>query len=387
MALYTVPDNNRLIKFRKDLTREYIRGNSFSPYTGEGSQSIIRIVNDLKAGGDTLNVPFVGRLRQRAISTGTLVGNEEPIDSAGMRVFLDWARNAVVTTKAQLQRQSAPIFETARDQLQDWGKELIRDEQISAFHSIPSLGQPAGLLSANGQRINGILQDAATGAQRNQWLTDNADRMMFGGVQGAMVAGNFAASLQNIGTGAMLSCAMINKAKRRAKQAQPRIRPFMVKDTNKEYFVVFCGSNAFRDIQSDPVMVSANTNARAREGNGMDKNPLFQDGDLIYNGVIIREIPEMDILLPYFYQTAGTGGIQVAPAFMCGQSAMIQAWGQMPKINPLRETDYEFRDGVGVDMAVGFAKAFKQSAAGLGTSTGLREYGVFTLFTASQPDT
>ena len=116
----------------------------------------------------------------------------------------------------------------------------------------------------------------------------------------------------------------------------------MVKDTNKEYFVMFCGSNCFRDIQSDPVMVSANTNARAREGNGMDKNPLFQDGDLIYNGVIIREIPEIDIQAPVFYATAGAGGIPIAPVWMCGQSAMVQAWGQMPRPTKLKEDDYDF---------------------------------------------
>lgn len=387
MALYTVPDNNRLIKFRRDINREYIRGNLFSPYTGEGAQSIFRIVQDLKSGGDTLNVPFVGRLRQKAISTGILVGNEEPIDNAGMRIFIDWARNGVSTTKAQLQRESAPVFETARDLLTDWGKELIRDEQIGAMYALPSLAQPQGLLSQNGQRINGVLFDAATPIQRNQWLTDNSDRMMFGGAQGNMVAGNFAASLATITAGMTFSVAMLDKMKRQAKRAQPRIRPYMVKDTNREYFVVFCGTAAFRDIRNDPVMVSANTNARPREGNGMDKNPIFQDGDLMYDGVIIREVPEIDLLVPYYYQAAGAGGIPVSPVWMCGQSAMIQAWGQMARPTKLRETDYDFRDGMGVEMAVGFAKAFKQTSAGLASGFGLKEWGIYTGFVASLPDT
>jgi hypothetical protein len=30
-----------------------------------------------------------------------------------------------------------------------------------------------------------------------------------------------------------------------------------------------------------------NKDARPREQNGMDKNPLFQDGDQIYDGVIV----------------------------------------------------------------------------------------------------
>lgn len=381
MALYQVNPNNALVKFRKDIAREYIRGNLFAPYTGEGETAIIRIINDLKSGGDQVNMPLTSRLRQKAIAQGAMVGNEETIDSSGMRVWIDWARNAVKTNKVQLQKQSADIFGLARDMLGDWGKELIRDEQIGALYALPTTGAPAGLNTTNGQRINGIIFDAATAAQRNTWVTDNADRLMFGGAQGNLVTGNFAASCANITTGMTFSCAMLSKMKRQAKKAQPRIRPFMVKDTNKEYFVVFCGTNAFRDIQSDPVMVSANTNARPREGNGMDKNPLFQDGDLIWNGVIIREVPEIDLLAPVFYATAGAGGSPIAPVWMCGQSAMVQAWGQMPRPTKLKEDDYDFLDGLGIDMAVGFAKIFKATPGG-----NLREWGIYTGFVSSPND-
>ena len=88
--------------------------------------------------------------------------------------------------------------------------------------------------------------------------------------------------------------------------------------------MVFCGSNCFRDLQNDTTIITANTQARPREGDGMDSNPLFQDGDIIYKGLIFREIPEMDIRLPVTYTTAGATGIQIAPVFLCGQSSM--AW-------------------------------------------------------------
>ena len=68
-----------------------------------------------------------------------------------------------------------------------------------------------------------------------------------------------------------------------------------------------------------------------REGDGLDKNPLFQDGDLLFNGIIIREIPEIDVRLPVTYATAGSGGIQVAPTWLCGQSALAWCWGRMPQ--------------------------------------------------------
>jgi Protein of unknown function (DUF4043) len=98
-------------------------------------------------------------------------------------------------------------------------------------------------------------------------------------------------------------------------------------------------SNCFRDLQADTTIINANTQARPREGDGLDKNPLFQDGDLIYNGIIIREIPEMDVRLPVFYSTAGAAAIQISPVFMCGQSAMAWVWGRMPMPTFLKEDD------------------------------------------------
>src|SRR5580765_1729615 len=97
---------------------------------------------------------------------------------------------------------------------------------------------------------------------------------------------------------------------------------------------------------------------------------------------IIREIPEMDIRLPVFYQTAGSGSIQVAPVFMCGQAAMAWAWGRMPQPTFLKEDDYQFFRGVGVMMAYGMKKIAKLNPAGL-----YKEWGVFTGFFASANDT
>lgn len=381
MALTSVQVNNKLIVFRKEITREYIRENLFSPYIGDGMTAIIRVVNDLKRGGEQMNIPLIARLKQQPISTGALAGNEENIDNYGMRAWIDWARNAIKIARSEEQKSSIDLFSEAKPLLEDWGKELHRDEIIDAFYALPSESAPAGLGSNNGQRVNGLLFDAASPAQRNTWVTDNADRVLFGGSQGNLVAGNWASSAANVTSGMTASAAGLTKAKRLAKKANPRIRPYKLKN-GREYFVAFAGSNCFRDLQADSTIINANTQARAREGNGMDKNPLFQDGDLIYNGIIIREVPELDIRLPVTYQTAGSGGIQVAPIFLCGQSAMAWAWGKMPTPTFLKEDDYQFYRGVGVMMAYGMAKIFKKTLAG-----NLREWGVFTAVFASANDT
>jgi hypothetical protein len=381
MALTTVAVNNKLIVFRKEVTREYIRQNLFSPYIGSEMTAIIRVINDLKNGGEQINIPLIARLKAQAISTGTLVGNEEAIDNYGDRLWIDWARNAVKIPKSEEQKSSIDLFGQARPLLEDWGKELQRDEIIDAFYAVPVASTaPAGLGTTYGQRVNGVIFDAATAAQRNTWVTDNADRVLFGGAQGNLSAGNWATSAANVTAAMTCSAAALAKMKRLAKKANPRIRPYKLKN-GREYFVVFLGSNCFRDLQNDTTIISANTQARPREGDGLDKNPLFQDGDLLYNGIIAREVPEMDIRLPVTYQTAGASSGQIAPVWMCGQSAMAWCWGRMPQPTFLKEDDYQFFRGVGVMMAYGLKTIAKLNPAG-----NYKNWGLFTGYFASVAD-
>ena len=93
MAVTTVQVNNKLIVFRKEVAREYIRQNLFSPYIGSEMTAIIRVINDLKNGGEQINIPLIARLKGQPIATGTLVGNEESIDNYGYdRAWIDWAK-------------------------------------------------------------------------------------------------------------------------------------------------------------------------------------------------------------------------------------------------------------------------------------------------------
>jgi len=380
MAATVTQVNNKLIVFRKEIFREYVRENLFSPYMGTDMNSIIRVIPDLdkggKQGGEQINVPLMARLQATAIASGPLVGSEEALDNYGMRLWIDWARNAVVINNAEEQKSSIDLFAEAKPMLVDWGKELQRDEICDAFYALPSQSSPAGLGTNNGQRVNGLLFDAATATQRNTWITDQADRIQIGNSNSAnLVAGNFASSMANI-TGSMtLSGALIMTMKRRAKKANPRIRPFRLKDNGTEWFVLFVGQEQFRDAANDTDIKTANQNSRAREQQGYMKNPIFVDGDLLYNGVIIREIPELSLRLPVTYQTMGASSIQVAPAFMCGQQAQAWCWGKMPTPTFRKEDDYQYLRGAGIKMAYGIGKLAKLTPAG-----NFKEWGVFTGF-------
>jgi hypothetical protein len=385
MALSTVQSNNKLVKYTQEINREYVRENMFSPYMGESMNSIIRLKMDLKNGGEQMNIPVVGRLTAAAVGSGTLVGNEEAIDQYGMRVWLDWARNAVTTNKAEKQRDSADIFSQAKPLLSDWGKELQRDEIISGFMALPSESAPAGLGSGAGQRVNGILYQDATAAQRNTWNSDNSDRVLYGNATTNYNATHATALANCDTTNDTFTSSNLSLLKRIAKNAVPKIRPFKTKD-GYEYFVAFCGTNPFRDLKNDLKLI--NYSARAREGNGMDKNPIFQDGDQLYDGVIIREVPEISSMVTNVWttlKTAGASSARVEPVFLCGQQSLAMAWGQMARPTFRKEDDYGFITGTGIEMAYGISKIFTKPSA-LTTGTKLVQRAVATGFFASAAD-
>lgn len=383
MALTSIQANNKLIQFRKEITREFVRENMFSPYMGTGMTSIIRTLQDNKKGGEQVNIPLVKRLTGTATgAAGTLVDAEEAISNYGQRVYVDWARHAVATNDAEDQKDSADIFGEAQPLLSDWGKELQRDEIIQALMALPTESAPAGLGGANGQRVNGILYADATTAQLDAWAVDNADRILYGNAVGNY-SGTHATDLGKIDTtNDKFVASSVSLLKRVAKLANPRIRPFKTKD-GYDYFVAFAPTTCFRDLKTS--LGTSHQNAMPRDIN----NPIFQAGDLMYDGVIIREVPEIDSFVNDLWdsgtdgdlKTGGDGSSRVAPVFFCGQSAVAMPWAKMPTPTVRDETDYQFTKGVGVKMCYGIAKMFQKDA-----SNNLVQWGVVNGFFSAAAD-
>ncbi len=383
MALSTVQSNNKLIKFLDRFTVEWARENLFSPYQGAEMTNIIRTIRETATGGEQINIPMLGKLRGVGVGSGTLVGNEENLDDYGMRAWVDWARNAVKMKKNEKHKQSADAFAEAKPLLSTWADELRRDETIEAFMALPSTSAPVALGSDAGDRVNGLRFGAAstTAANRNTWVSNNSDRVLFGNTV-ANYNATFATALANVdATNDLFTAASSKLMKRVAKTAVPSIKPYKVTD-GREYYVCFHGSNTFYDLQTS--LDTVNKDARAREGRGMDNNPLFQDGDELYRGVIHVEIPEIDLWttdVGATLTTGGAGSVRANPVLLCGQSALAMIVGQMPKPTFLKEDDYGFVEGVGIEMAYGLAKLFK---AYPNSGTVYKQAGVVTGFFASQ---
>lgn len=355
--------------------REYVRESGFMPYMGTGADNIIRIRNELKSeGGAYLNVPLITRLRGRGVrGAEVLKGNEDDLGNYNDQVRIDWIRNAVKVPKSTSYKTDIDLFDAAKPALRTWDAELVRDDTIDALSSIIIPGAPdAQGIAGNDSAVN---YDLATAGQRNTFLVNNSDRILFGNSKANASSGVWATALATIdNTNDKLTAATLTLAKRMARTAGKaagsiNIRPYKSDMTaGREWFVLFTNSMAFRDLSQDSTIIAANTQARAREGDGMERNPLFQDGDLIYNGVIIREIPEIP--------TFSNGTIDVGFNFLCGQSALVLAYGQDPTFRVDLKEDYEFRPGVAIEELRGQKKV---SYAG-------KQYGVVTMINAAVAD-
>lgn len=379
MALSTIQTNNKLVRYVKEINREFVRENLFSPYTGTSLNSIFRKRYEPKKGGEQMNIPLVTKLNNAAVGVGTLVGNEEKIDNYGMRVWIDWRRHAVVTNKAEVQKDSADIWGEAKPLLSDWMKELQRDEHIEAMMALPSESAPAGLGTDAGQAVNGILYEDATAAQHNTWASDNSDRILYGAAT-SNYSGVHATDLAKVDTTTdTLDTGIVSLAKRIALLSNPAVRPYKTRD-GYEAYVMFVGAYAFRDLKAD--LVANNRDGRPRS----EKNIIFRDGDLEWDGVVVRQVPEISSKVDDTFTgllTAGASSTRTEPFFLCGQQALVCAYGQMIKPTFRAEDDYGFIKGVGTECAYGVSKMFKKHPM---DGTALKQWGMVTGFVSAAAD-
>lgn len=383
MALTTNHVNNELIKFARELfAKGYIRENRFDKYQNRSANAIIRQVRDLSGDGREIRVPLVDVLNGVGVGSATLEGNEEAIDNYGFPMWADWLRHAVKWNKAT-DKDSTVNFKTiGAPELNRWYKRRFRDEMVDAFLSIPTATPPTGFRGGLGSRINGIRWADANATQRNNWMDANSDRVLFGNALGNRVAGNFASSAANIDTtNDRLTTGVVSLAKRIAMNTTAnKITPYMVEDSMEEMYVLFVGSRSMRDLKADTPMANALREARPREGNSWENNPLFRAGDLWWDNVLITEIPEIDERLTLVGIGASTSN--VVPGFLCGASALAHVTGQMPIPTKADITDYQFNTGVGIEGQYGIGKIAKIPPGG----SALKDWGMVTLFLSSVAD-
>jgi N4-gp56 family major capsid protein len=354
------------VQWQSDFWVEYLRDSQFSPYFGTSLDSMIQLQTDLtREPGDSVVFPTVRNLVGAGVSGNTVLeGNEEILNARSLKVAVAVIRHAVAVSQWDEQKSVIDLLNAARQVLKNWAMNKLRSDIITSL----------GAITADGDVQ--ISYAAATAGQRNTWLTNNADRVLFGATKSNAVSNVYATALTTIdNTADKLSAAQVTLAKRIARTASPKIRPIRVSG-DEEWYVMFVPSLVFRDLMLDPVIINALQYAWNR---GSD-NPLFTAGDILYDGVIIREIPELPILAD-----VGAGGtVDAGASYLCGAQAIGIAWAQRTKTIENRR-DYGFFSGVGVQEIRGVAKLRFGTDATTDQNKPV-DNGVVTVWSAAEPD-
>ena len=343
--------------------RDYVRASRFKRYMGTDEASIIQLKEDLtKKRGDSVVYALVNELTGAGVTgNSTLKGNEERLGNRSHAIRVNALRHAVAVDDWDMQQSVIDLRDAARVQLREWSMKTLRNNITSA------LGM-----------IDGTNFLTASATQLNTWTTNNQDRILFG-----LTTSNYTAvfntAIQSLSAGEQLTPLALSLMKRMAQSAMPKIKPVYVKEMDQEWYVAFIGPKAWRDLTEDNpttnVLTLANRDARIR---GED-NPLFTGDSLVWDGMILREIPEIRSLVGY----SGSAGAAIEPVYLCGAQAIGLAWAQRTKTTTDTD-DYEFLHGVGVQEIRGIEK-LRFGTAATDTTTP-KDHGIVTGFFAAASD-
>ena len=336
MADTTTSTRLRVQQWDDDFFTEYVRQSRFKPYMGTDENSIIQVKEDLtKKRGDRLTYNLVNRLTNNGVTgSATLEGNEEALSQRAHLLTVDKIRNGVRISEMEEQKNAIDLRDAARSQLKVWIAEKTRDQTVTALGAIQT---------AYGTQVS---YAAASEAEKDAWLVDNTDRVLFGAAIVNHVSGDHSTSLATLDTTAdLMEPEHISLMKRIAQSANPKIRPIMTKG-DEEWYVLFMGPLNLKHLKADAVWTQANREARER---GKD-NPLFRGADFVWDGVIIKEIPEISYLL-----NVGASSAEVEPCYLCGAQSLGIAWAKRTT-SKTEEFDYGDKYGVAIEEIRGIEK-------------------------------
>ena len=326
---------------------------------------MIQLRTDLtREPGDTVVFPTVRNLVGAGVTgNAVLEGNEELLNARSLNVVVSVIRHAVAVSQWDEQKSVIDLLQAGKQVLKNWAANKLRSDIITSL----------GAITADGNVQ--ISYGAASAAQRNTWLVNNSDRVLFGASK-SNNTGVYATSLTNIdNTADKMNAAQITLAKRMARTASPKIRPIRI-NNDEEWYVLFVPSLVFRDLMLDTTIINSLQYAWNR---GSD-NPLFTAGDIIYDGVIVREIPE----LPTVPDVGAGGTVDAGASYLCGAQAIGIAWAQRTKAIT-NQRDYGYFNGVGIMEVRGVQKLRFGTDPTVDTTKPV-DHGIFTVWSASEPD-
>ena len=312
---------------------EYLTENRFSESMGSNETSIIQVREDLsKKKGDRVVFALVNRLTNAAITgSNVMMGNEESLDSRSHYITVDKYRNAVRVPEIEEQYSAIGLREAARAVLMDWTKKHTEEWIIKTLASVGS--KPM------------VGTGAATAGELTTWLTDNADRVLFGASRANASSNVFATAAATLDTTAdLLTAARVSDMKRIAETvADPLIRPIRsTANKGRRYYVLYALPAAFNDLKKDPAIVQAQRETIQH----MENERLFEGGDLFWDGIIVKQIEQAN--KAWSLGGIGATNANVAACFLCGAQAMGVAYARRWKS---QTENFDYGDKSGIEMS------------------------------------
>lgn len=346
-------------------TREYFQENPFTPVMGTGTNSIIQLKEDFSKGkGDNMTLGLVGRMADDdgVEGTDTLEGNEEELDTRSFNFSINKRRKAVRIAEMSEYQSAINLRDAARDALMDWSQENTKKRILTALGS-----------------INGVAYASASETQKDAWLVDNTDRVLFGSAV-ANHGTDHSDALANIDstndklTPQMLSLMKRIALKKRTTAGKRKIRPIRVEANNRRYFKVYAGPRGFRDLKNNSTIQQAQREVQLT----MENNRLFQGGDLVWDGMIIHEVDDIEAITG-----VGASTIDVEPVYLCGAQALVYGIGKR-WATKTKTFDYGDKYGVAIEEICGIHKT--SYGSGSSDTDDLTQHGVVTGFCAAVAD-
>ncbi len=335
--------------------KQYLHDGGFKSLMGTEENAVIQVKEDLtKKEGDSITIALVNRLTNAA-TTGSAVleGNEEDLASRSMRIYVDKRRNAVRVSEMSEQKSAISLRNAGRSVLLDWAMEDTRDLIITALGS-----------------LNGTAFAARTAAIADAWLVDNADRVHFGAGVGSFTDLSSDIALLDT-TSDLFTATALDAMILKAKTCNPKIRPMRIAGENKRWYVVFAHPNAFKNLRD-----SLDTEVLATTVVEAQASKLFEGGDIVWNGAIVKELDNA----PIYANLGDSATTEVTPVYLCGAQALAIAYAR--RFKTVTETfDYGDKDGVAVDGIYGVRKLL--FGTGAGDTDDLKDHGVVTGFFAT----
>lgn len=391
MAETTLGSAHYLQKWAAETFMEFQRESGFLPVTGEGANNVIVARKELVGGGQKINIPFFPDLTgDGTAGAGVLEGNEEAASASNEQVSVDFLRHATKFTKRDTSFVNFDVAKASKQLVKNWGKNKVRSRIIDQLLSVRASGTGDNLYygkvtssstgpvitAANSSgavvSIDGVSVTTASEANKDTWITNNADRVVAGSAP-ANVTTDHSTTLANCDTtNDTPRAAIIDLARSKAKLSSPRIHPYMLDGDSNEWYILYVGTRAFRYFEQDTTILAADRESRLRDAGALKNNPIFTGGELMYRGVMIKEIPEMPVI-----SGVGAASADVAVGFLVGRSAL--AWGVGQDMAAIEDTsDYQFRRGLGIEML----DAYKKIHFGGATGSTPVQHGVVTIYMA-----